>query len=539
MDQGNSSENIADAPTEVPARGPGEAGIKAEYLIYKKQQHPETEDAKEPVDAVAKRMKLSEESPSDDGAAPAEAEAAPSEPGGDSKNRHKKEKQRGRNKHRPGMARQAPAEKLCPVLKDVLDSEPERQCQFKGRCHFLHDRAAYAAAKPADLGAECYMFSTHGRCPCGLTCRFGAGHTTASHRSVDGDPERWRRYQALRPTRNVLQKDVQQRLWKRKYDFSAAMAAVQRFDRRPAPAGGSHRPARRPAENGHGPEQGGTADVPAPVAGAPGPEAPVAGAPGPEAPAAEAPGPETAMDAEAAPAAAPEATVAPETAPAPEATPADIPRASPAGAPVCTEAGDRPPPAGAAVKLLGPHSDADLVRLRSTEKKKVVWEDQLYLAPLTTVGNLPFRRLCRRLGADITCGEMAMAANLLQGSQAEWALVRRHHSETVFGAQICGNNPGLLTRCSQLLNETCELDFIDINLGCPIEMVYAQGSGSAMMRKRGMLENTCRSIAAVVDVPLTLKMRTGVQKGVNLAHGLLGQAADWGVDMVTVHGRSR
>ena len=54
------------------------------------------------------------------------------------------------------------------------------------------------------------------------------------------------------------------------------------------------------------------------------------------------------------------------------------------------------------------------------------------------------------------------------------------------------------------------------------------------MRKRSMLENACRSIASVIDIPLTLKMRTGVFRGANLAHGLISSAADWGVDMVTV-----
>lgn len=65
-----------------------------------------------------------------------------------------------------------------------------------------------------------------------------------------------------------------------------------------------------------------------------------------------------------------------------------------------------------------------------------------------------------------------MATNIIQGSKAEWALLQRHASEDIFGVQICGAFANSMSRCTQVLCDTCDIDFIDINLGCPIDMVF-------------------------------------------------------------------
>lgn len=172
-------------------------------------------------------------------------------------------------------------------------------------------------------------------------------------------------------------------------------------------------------------------------------------------------------------------------------------------------------------KLSGAITDEDVIKLIHREKRKIDWKDKLFLSPLTTVGNLPFRRICKEYGADITCGEMAMCSSLLQGAPQEWALVKRHHTENIFGVQLCANNPHLLTKCGQLLEKEVDIDFIDLNLGCPIELVYREGGGCGLLRRPRVLEACVRSLSNVLTIPLTVKTRTGVYSNESIAHNLV------------------
>ncbi|KIM28230.1 hypothetical protein M408DRAFT_70263 [Serendipita vermifera MAFF 305830] len=175
------------------------------------------------------------------------------------------------------------------------------------------------------------------------------------------------------------------------------------------------------------------------------------------------------------------------------------------------------------------------------EKRRLHWQGLTYLAPLTTVGNLPFRRLCVDFGADITCGEMGLAHSFLQGSKEEWSLVRRHPSERIFGVQMAGNHPTQTANCAEVIGDECpDLDFVDLNAGCPIDLVYQTGSGSALLNMAGKLGKCLMGMNyALKDVPVTLKMRTGVRDGMPTAHKLMPRLYDWGISSVTLHGRTR
>ncbi|KAJ1974073.1 tRNA-dihydrouridine(47) synthase [NAD(P)(+)]-like protein, partial [Dimargaris verticillata] len=180
-----------------------------------------------------------------------------------------------------------------------------------------------------------------------------------------------------------------------------------------------------------------------------------------------------------------------------------------------------------------------LVRLTSREKKRIDFRDKTYLAPLTTVGNLPFRRVCKSFGVDVTCGEMAVGLNMLKGQKPEWVHMKRHNSENLFGVQVCGYNPDIMARCGEMIQNECQVDFVDLNLGCPIDAIYKSGAGSALLLNSNKLRRIIHGLDYTLECPITVKFRTGVYDGQNVAHKLIPKFESWGCQLATLHGRSR
>jgi tRNA-dihydrouridine synthase 3 len=158
------------------------------------------------------------------------------------------------------------------------------------------------------------------------------------------------------------------------------------------------------------------------------------------------------------------------------------------------------------------------------------------MAPMAVGGNLPYRRLCREYGADLTCSEMVLADKLVKGG--EGPLLRAHPSEDTFGVQLCGKHAETLCAAAQLAVER-GARFIDLNFGCPIDLVVQRGAGSALLKKPARLAALVAAVRAAVTVPLSVKIRTGYSEDRQNAAEIAPLVEAAGADALVLHGRTR
>jgi tRNA-dihydrouridine synthase 3 len=166
------------------------------------------------------------------------------------------------------------------------------------------------------------------------------------------------------------------------------------------------------------------------------------------------------------------------------------------------------------------------------------FQDKVVLAPLTVGGNLPFRRLCSELGADVTVGEMAVVRKLLRGHAGEFALLKGHADERLFGVQIADKSPDCLAEGARLA-ESRGARFVDINCGCPINLITGRGMGASLLRKPTRLGRLVAAVRKAVSIPVTVKLRTGWHENKVNVRDVARACEEGGADAIAVHGRTR
>ncbi len=165
-------------------------------------------------------------------------------------------------------------------------------------------------------------------------------------------------------------------------------------------------------------------------------------------------------------------------------------------------------------------------------------KNNLFLAPMAGVTDRPFRRLCRRLGAGMAASEMVSSNSLLWGSKK--TLRRADHSgeEDPRAVQIVGSDPAMMAQAARF-NVDNGAQIIDINMGCPAKKICNVYAGSALMQNEKLVAEILGAVVKSVDVPVTLKIRTGWDRANRNGTAIARVAEDSGIQALAVHGRTR
>jgi tRNA-dihydrouridine synthase B len=165
-------------------------------------------------------------------------------------------------------------------------------------------------------------------------------------------------------------------------------------------------------------------------------------------------------------------------------------------------------------------------------------EDPVILAPMSGVTDLPFRRLVKRHGAGLVVSEMIASEAMIRETRQSMTMAKNCPEEQPMAVQLAGCEPHVMAEAARL-NADRGAAIIDINFGCPVKKVVNGQAGSALMREEGLAARILEAVVKAVDLPVTLKMRTGWDDKSRNAPKLARIAEESGICMIAVHGRTR
>lgn len=165
-------------------------------------------------------------------------------------------------------------------------------------------------------------------------------------------------------------------------------------------------------------------------------------------------------------------------------------------------------------------------------------DDPVILAPMSGVSDLPFRRLVKRLGAGLVVSEMIASEAMIRETRQSMTMAKSCADEQPMAVQLAGCEPRVMGEAAKL-NADRGARIIDINFGCPVKKVVNGHAGSALMRDEAHAARILEATVKAVDLPVTLKMRTGWDGRTRNAPRLARIAEACGIRMISVHGRTR
>ena len=168
----------------------------------------------------------------------------------------------------------------------------------------------------------------------------------------------------------------------------------------------------------------------------------------------------------------------------------------------------------------------------------VTLPNNIILAPMAVVSDLPFRLLCHELGAGLVCMEMVSAKAIYYNNKNTDSLMEIHPDEGAASLQLFGSDPVILSEMAKRIEDRPHA-FLDINMGCPVPKVVNNGEGSALMKDPKLVEEILTALVKATQKPVTVKIRKGFDESHVNAVEIAKIAESCGVAAVAVHGRTR
>ena len=167
-----------------------------------------------------------------------------------------------------------------------------------------------------------------------------------------------------------------------------------------------------------------------------------------------------------------------------------------------------------------------------------ILKNNLIVAPMAGVTDRPFRQLCKKLGAGLAVSEMVTSNSLLYGSEKTRRRANHEGEVDPISVQIAGSDPQMMAEAARY-NVDNGAQILDINMGCPAKKICNVMAGSALLKDEPLVSQILKAVVGAVNVPVTLKIRTGWDKNNRNAVMIAKMAEDSGVQALAMHGRTR